>query len=104
MSNKNQQILEVIKCSENMLKHAETGNWEQVIDVEKQRNSLLQQLFSGSTSSKDIADITIKIHQILKINKKIEDLTSNVRNTIKNDISLITKGRQAVDFYAQNAG
>jgi hypothetical protein len=104
MNNKKKQLLNVIEYSETMLKEAETGNWEKVIDIEVQRNELLEKIFSSASSRNEIDDVDTKIHHILNINKKIESAAANARDNMRNDISSISKGRQAVDFYAQNTG
>jgi hypothetical protein len=104
MNRKNKQLLDVVEYSESMLKDAEAGNWDKVIDIEVQRNQLLENLFSSSSRHNEIDDIDSKIHQIININKKIESAAAQARDNIHKDITSISKGRQAVGLYAQNTG
>lgn len=98
------QLLDVVEYSESMLKDAQAGNWDRVIDIEVQRNELLENLFSGSSCHNEFHDIDSKIHQIIAINKKIENAAADARNGIQDDLTSLNKGRHAVGCYAQNTG
>ena len=102
MSDKTKQLLNVVACSETMLKDAEAGNWEKVIDIEVKRSELLEQLFSSSSQDNNIEDMDDKIQQIIDINKKLESITIKARDNVRNDIAIINKGQNAVNMYAQN--
>jgi hypothetical protein len=104
MNKKNKQLQQAINCSEMMLQDAKAGEWQKVIAAEKQRHELLDALFATPSGKQDVDDIDHKINQILNINKKIEMITANTRKKIHNDTHSISKGRQAVNVYAQNAG
>ena len=85
--------------SETMLKNAEAGNWDKVIDIEVQRSELLEKLFSSTDNVDEMDD---KIRKIIDINKKLETITLNARESARTEISSINKGRHAVNVYAQN--
>ena len=104
MDYKKKQLTDVIEYSETMLKEAEAGNWENVFTVEKQRSNTLKELISPSFAKNNKDDNNEKILQILNINKKLEVITSKARDDIRNQAGSISKGRHAVDMYAQNTG
>ena len=104
MNNKYKQFSDVIEYSQTMLKEAEAGNWENVFTVEKQRSTTLKECFSPPFTKNDKDEINKKILQILKINNKLEAITSKARDDIRNQAGSVNKGRQAVGMYAQNAG
>lgn len=103
MSNKNKQLQNAINCSETMLKDAEAGNWDSVIDIEVRRSELLEQLFSNPREENDIGEMDDKIRKIIDINRKLEAITLSAREDTRNDIASINKGRHAVSSYAQNS-
>ena len=102
MNNSSEQLLNALEHSETMLKDAEAGNWDKVIDMEVQRSELLNKLFSAPYGNDNIADMDNKIKRIIDINKKLEAVAANVRDNVANDITSINKGRHAVSLYAQN--
>jgi hypothetical protein len=97
------QLHEAIECSEKMLLDAEAGNWENVFDIEAQRSVLLEKLFSSNNKENNVHDMDDKIRKIIAINKKLEAITLKSRDSTRNDLASIRKGRHAVDSYQQNA-
>jgi len=100
---KTKQLQNVMDCSETMLREAELGDWEKVINIESQRSTLLETLFSSSCQSNNIEGMDEKIKKIIAINTQLETLTLEARDSAGKDISSISKGRQAVDLYAKNS-
>jgi len=101
MSNK--QLHQAIDYSESMLKDAEAGNWENVYHIEAQRSALLNKLFSSSTEKHDVREMDDKIRKIIAINEKLEAITLKARDSTRDDICDISKGRHAVSSYTQTA-
>ncbi len=101
MSNKQLHI--AVECSEKMLRDAEAGNWENVFNIEAQRNLLLEKLFSSSNQENSVPEMDDKIRKIIAINDKLEAITLKARDWVRNDIASMSKGRHAVNVYEQNA-
>jgi len=99
----NQQLHKAIECSEIMLRDAEAGNWENVFAIEAQRSALLEKLFSGTVKENNVQDMDDKIRKIIAINKKLEAITMQARDNTRDDIRSMSKGRHAVNQYAQTA-
>ncbi len=97
------QLQNAINYSETMLKDAEAGNWENVFAIEAQRSVLLEKLFSGTARDNNVQDMDNKIRKIIAINKKLEAITLQARDSTRDDISSINKGRHAVSAYSQHA-
>lgn len=104
MNYKTKELMGIIELSESMIKDAEAGNWESVFAAESKRNNILKELFSHAFSKKDKEENNEIIQQVLVINKKLESAAAQARDTIKNEVSSINKGRHAVGMYAQNTG
>ena len=103
MNIKNKQLQGVVEYSETMLKNAEAGNWDSVIDIEVQRGELLKKLFAGSPQSNNVDDMDIKIRKIISINEKLEAITLNAREDTRDEMVSASKGQHAVSAYAQNS-
>ena len=103
MNTKNEQLQSVVEYSETMLKNAQAGNWDSVVEIEAQRGKLLKKLFSGSPQDNNIEDMDAEIRKIISINEKLEAITLNAREDARNDMASVSKGRHAVDLYAQNS-
>ncbi len=99
---RNIQLQKAVKCSEIMLKDAEAGNWDKVVNIEAQRSELLEKLFSGAHQENNADDMDDKIRKIIAINEKLEAITLKARDSTGEEIASMSKGRKAVNLYAQN--
>ncbi len=102
MSNNTQQLQEAVMYSETMLKDAEAGDWKNVFEIEAQRRELLEKLFSNSNSKNTVEDMDENIRKIIDINLKLEALTRKARDTAHDEIASLSKGRNAINQYAQH--
>ena len=102
MNEKAKQLQNVMQCSELMLKDAELGRWDKVINIESQRSTLLENLFSSS-SQDNIEGMDEKIKKIIEINSQLEAIAQSARDNAGKDISSMAKGRQAVNLYVKNS-
>ena len=50
MDVKNKQLKDAINCSETMLKNAEAGNWNSVMEIEVQRSELVRKIICYTSS------------------------------------------------------
>ena len=103
MDIKNKQIDDAMDCTEIMLKDAEAGNWDRVMDIEIQRGELLEKLFSTPNQNDSVVDMDNKIRKIIDMNKKLEVIAINARADSGQHIASINNGRRAVNAYAQHS-
>ncbi len=103
MNIKNKQLKDVTNFSETMLKDAESGNWDSVMEIEVQRSGLLEKLFSTSHQDNDIDEMDSEIRKIIDINKKLETIAISVRDDSGQHIASMNNGRRAVNVYMQNS-
>lgn len=103
MSVKSQQLLNALKCTELMLQDAKAGNWEKVMRYENKRSELLEQLFSGSAEDNSVAGMDQKIQKIIDLNTQLEAITREAREETRSSMASMSKGRQAVNMYAQHS-
>lgn len=103
MNSKNEQLQRVVEYSMTMLENAQAGNWDSVIEIEAQRGELLKKLFSGSPQDNNVAEMDAEIRKIISINEKLEAITLNARENTRHEMASASKGKHAVNLYAQNS-
>ena len=103
MDVKNKQLKDAINCSETMLKNAEAGNWNSVMEIEVQRSELLEKLFATPHHGNNADEMDNKIRKIIDINKKLETIAISARDDSGQDIASINNGRRAVNVYIKNS-
>lgn len=96
-------ISDLIEHSHTMLGHAEAGEWETVIEDEVIRRQLINSFFSKPSNIANEPEISAAIQEMLLINDKLEQLTTDARNEAKTGASSISNGRKAISAYADNA-
>jgi len=96
-------ISELIEHSHSMLKHAEAGEWDTVVNDEVIRRRLINAYFSEPSNIANDPDISTVIQELLLINDKLEQLTTDARDKVKTELTSISTGRKAVNAYADNA-
>ena len=104
MNYKHKQLMGVIEYSETMLREAESGNWENVFNVEEKRSELIKKIYSNPSTLDERTNNNEPILKILVLNRQIELVTSKARDNARNQAGSINKGRQVIGAYAQNAG
>lgn len=97
-----QDILnKIMQLSNNMLKHAEAGEWEQVTGLEQQRDPLLKSLFYEDVKPEHVEAVRETVLQTLDIDKKLIGLTEANKQRLAEDIHLIASRRKASHAYTE---
>ena len=102
--NHSSEMTDLIDHSRVMLKHAEAGEWETVIRDEVVRRELIDRYFSRPSNIANEPGISTAIQELLQINDRLEQLTTDARNSAKAGIDTISTGRRAVSAYTGNTG
>ena len=102
MNNKERELQYLVSRSEEMLKHAEQGDWLKVMADEVERSEQIRSVFS-SDSGVEKNEVTDKqICKIININKKLETIASTAKDKRLNDLTSFGKGREAVKLYGKH--
>ena len=104
MNHKHKQLTGVIEYSETMLREAESGNWENVFNIEEKRSELIKKIYSNPSTLDERTNNNEQILKILVLNRQIELITSKARDHTRNQAGAINKGRQVIGAYAQHVG
>ena len=97
-------ISELIEHSHSMLRHAEDGQWDTVVNDELIRRQLINTFFSEPSNIANEPEISTAIQELLQINDKLEELTTGARDKVKTEVVSLSTGRKAIHAYADNAG
>jgi hypothetical protein len=96
------QVDDLVGYNDEMLQHAEAGDWKNVALVEEHRRKLLNKLFSNTSMVEGIPEINKTIQKIIAINKKLETLACSARDDARTELEKIKEGRLAVNSYVQH--
>lgn len=92
------QLTELAKLNHNMLKNAEAGNWDKVIEAEKVRRSMLDTLYS-SPGVENIPGVDTATREMVSINQRLEELAISAHKLVTTEVVSINKGQQAISTY-----
>lgn len=104
MSYKRNELKKITMLSKDMLVSAKENNWDNVIKLEKERNVVLKNLFSKSFTREEKLENDFIIRSLLKVNKELEILTTKEKESVRGEVSSVSKGKHAIGVYAQNMG
>jgi len=90
---------EVARLTESMLMHAVSGEWEQVILIESDRQILMRHFFEQNSIASFASDIADGISQIMETDRKIMRLGKTGLNQMSKHLQAINTGKQATDAY-----
>lgn len=90
---------DVVEISKKMLARARSGEWQEVVTLEQQRETLLKNISTPNVKS---AIIHSHIEQVLICDQQVTKLAKNAQQEIVSALEHLTKSRQGIDQYSQN--
>ena len=102
--NHSTEMSDLIDHSRAMLRRAEAGEWDTVTRDEVIRRDMIDRYFSAPSNIANEPGINAAIQELLQINDRLEQLTTDARDRTKVEIGTISTGRKAVNAYTGNAG
>ncbi len=99
-----QQLAQIMESNRCMLKLAEQGDWEKVMEEEQVRRDLIERFYSNTDQARKVPGIAEMTREMISINKKLTKLAVHAKKQMGGDASSIGKGRRAVNAYSSNAG
>ena len=97
----NEQMTELLEHNHEMLKDAQEGQWDKVIEAEVLRNTMMKSFYTteGITQIPGIDNAT---SEMLSISKQLEQLANDAKQTAACEAQSINKGRNAISAYVQH--
>jgi hypothetical protein len=94
---------EIAEMTEIMLSHARSGEWSAVIEMESDRQLLMQKYFSIAPQLEDAEWIIDGIRTVMKIDREIMELGKNGINKLGENLAVIQRGKKAQFAYQKLA-
>lgn len=94
-----QQFQQAIELTNAMLRFAEQEEWEQVIQLEQVRATLLKDMFPSVREAQVEAQYQPMLDQLIEANKKLEQLSSKAFQQIKSELTTLNKQKKAATAY-----
>ena len=82
-----------------MLGHAKKGEWDELIEIEKTRQKIVNDLFSDASAVDPETPKGQQIREILKINQEIQALATEAKNSVRDELVEINKIRNQAKAY-----
>ncbi len=96
-------LTKIIDLSSSMLGNARDGEWDQVQQLEQQRQQLFTQTFPlDKDSITDAAALTAQIQKIVDLDKETMQFAVKGRKEFTGLMGKLATGRQAVAVYQKN--
>ena len=95
------QLVELVEYNRDMLKNAEAGNWDKVIEAELLRKNMFEAFYT-TPGVENLPEVDSATRELLQINKSLEELATSARNAITSEAESTQKGQKAVNAYIKN--
>lgn len=98
------QMHELVPLSKEMLKYAESGEWDKVSKADARRRGLLDTLFAVPVEPRDAIEVDQVIREVLQLNNQLESITVAACEQAKSKSETLVSGRRAIKQYAEHSG
>ena len=96
------KLTELVDHHRQMLKDAESGNWEKVTENEVTRQILIKDCYSGASEEYEVTALVSATQELLKVNEELKQYAEKARDTLKKDLAALGKGKAAISAYAKH--
>jgi midasin (ATPase involved in ribosome maturation) len=90
---------ETVKMTEQMMKNAESNQWETVIKLEKQRQQMIEDLFNNHEEKDRTQHFNQLLQTLIDLNQKLANLGESHVKNLGGELKAVQKGRQATRAY-----
>ncbi len=94
---------EVLRMTDAMLSCAESGAWDELSELERQRRSKLETFFSRPVDPAEAELVREYITELLELDQRIIAMGESAQQALLGEASQITRGRRAETAYRQNS-
>ncbi len=101
--NRQDAWLEIVELTDNMLSYARSGAWNNVIALESDRQSLMQQYFAQAPQLEDAAWIVDGIRTVMQTDREIMQLGKSGIDKLGEKLDSIQRGKKAQFAYKKLA-
>jgi len=99
---RNKRFDDILVLSRKMLDDADKGEWEHIIDMQAQRQQLMNDFFATPVPKTDAEYVANGIREMLDLDKVLIEHSKQAMNGLSSDMKKLHKGSKAQQAYAVN--
>jgi len=93
------QIKQIVDLSDAMLNEAQNGRWQQVIDMQNEREVLIGQSFPVDEPCEEPEEMHLRVSSIVALDNQVMRLAKLQQKELGRSLGEISTGRQAAQAY-----
>ena len=94
-----QQLQDAISLSRNMLETAERGDWEQIIELEKQRREGMMAGLKEPVAVSEAEGVNDSLQTLMQLNDQLTGVVQRARSESAEQFAALQSGRSAANAY-----
>jgi len=94
-----QQLQDAIALSKNMLETAERGDWEGIIELEKQRREGMMAGLKEPVAAEEAEGVNDSLQTLMQLNDQLTGLVQRARSDSAQQFAALQNGRSAASAY-----
>ncbi len=94
-----QQLQDAIALSKNMLETAERGDWEQIIELEKQRREGMMAGLKEPVAVDEAQGVNDSLQTLMQLNDQLTGVVQRARSESAEQFAALQSGRSAANAY-----
>ncbi len=94
-----QQLQDAIALSKNMLETAERGDWEGIIELEKQRREGMMAGLKEPVAVEEAEGVNDSLQTLMQLNDQLTGLVQRARSDSAQQFAALQTGRSAANAY-----
>lgn len=83
---------------------AEEGDWDRVIEIQRQRDQALRMFFEAPVEAAEASTVETGIREILAVDRRVLELSQARMQTLSGRLEQLHQGRKARQAYADHTG
>jgi hypothetical protein len=94
-----QQLQDAIALSKNMLETAERGDWEGIIELEKQRREGMMASLKEPVAAEEAEGVNDSLQALMQLNDQLTGMVQRARSESAQQFAALQSGRSAANAY-----
>lgn len=94
-----QQLQDAIALSKNMLETAERGDWEGIVELEKQRREGMMAGLKEPVAAEEAEGVNDSLQTLMQLNDQLTGMVQRARSESAQQFAALQSGRNAASAY-----
>ena len=96
------EVNKLLEHNSAMLNMAKKGEWEKVKEAEAQREGMINHLYQHAVDYPDKQVIQKATTELIEVNEKLKKLAIQARDSARDELAEMSKGKAAISAYEKN--